>query len=49
MASSSLKVSLRDLDRLAELYDLALQSGVTEMSGVTFDTTERDVHMTQAQ
>lgn len=49
VASSSLKVSLRDLDRLAELYDLALQSGVTEMYGVTFDTTERDVHMTQAQ
>ena len=45
VASSSLKVSLRDLDRLAELYYLAIQSGVTEMYGVTFDTTERDVHM----
>ena len=49
VASSSLKVSLRDLDRLAELYDLPFQSAVTEMYGVTFDTTERDVHMTEAQ
>ena len=44
-----MKVSLQDLDRLAELYDLALQSGVTEMYGVTFDTTKRDVYVTEAQ